>query len=426
MKKTTIRITLSAAAIVIAACTFVLLHRPQVIKLSDGTKLTFLGVTYGKHHVAPKAKVAGGRRTGRNTVDSTNNTLVVWVMAEHKPNQWPNYTLLAYDHANTAAVGTWSRNNSQLKNGVDVQAFMFDAYPRWDRKLTLRAMSWNGNQRISKESFTVPNPGRATTIPAWKADKLPIAQSDGDLEVTLTRLTFGHSGFMGSATSKDAANKAVGATFHTVQNGTVVTNWQPVRVEMSDAAGNQVVNNSWSNSRNKDGDAEMTFQPSLWPDHAPWKLNVEMSRTSGFSDSELWSVTNLPVQPGDWNQLWNYNNPRQGKTNSVAFAETTLNDIHLKIFPAIRIQQGGGNDRQGGLRIQCDPNLPPGTRLTATATDEQGRKLENWGPNENNGSYVVQFPNVRNAATLNLTIAVHKSRFVEYTATPDPANSTGR
>ena len=59
--------------------------KPQVITLNDGTKLTLVGVTYGKHHVAPKIKMAGGRaRSGGTRVDSANNTVVVWIEAEHK------------------------------------------------------------------------------------------------------------------------------------------------------------------------------------------------------------------------------------------------------------------------------------------------------------------------------------------------------
>ena len=42
----------------------------------------------------------------------------------------------------------------------------------------------------------------------------------------------------------------------------------------------------------------MTYQWGLWPDVSPWKLRVEMSQTSGFNDDELWTVTNVPVNPG--------------------------------------------------------------------------------------------------------------------------------
>ena len=49
----------------IAVDAFLWLRKPQIITLSDGTKLTLLGVTYGKHHVAPKIKIAGRARGSR-------------------------------------------------------------------------------------------------------------------------------------------------------------------------------------------------------------------------------------------------------------------------------------------------------------------------------------------------------------------------
>ena len=133
-------------------------------------------------------------------------------------------------------------------------------------------------------------------------------------------------------TKDDPMSKAVLAAFHTEQKGVVVTNWQPVRIETSDATGNNVVNNSWSNSRDENGDATMTYQWGLWPDEPAWKLRVEMSRTSGFNDDELWKVENLPVKPGSQQDMWNYGG-QDGRANS-AFAETNLNDIHVKVFPA--------------------------------------------------------------------------------------------
>ena len=140
----------------IAAGAFLWLWRPQVIKLTDGTKLTFIGVTYGKHHVAPKITVAGKttRGNGGARIDSTNDTAVVWIEAETKPNQYPNYQLLVYDKANTACVSTYARTQSQIKNGVNIQGFMLDAYPRWDRKMILRFMS-HGQRRGARLQGTI-------------------------------------------------------------------------------------------------------------------------------------------------------------------------------------------------------------------------------------------------------------------------------
>ena len=58
-------------------------------------------------------------------------------------------------------------------------------------------------------------------------------------------------------------------------------------------------------------------------------------------------------------------------------------------------------------------------RMTlAKVTDEQGRDLQSWGANGGGGNYVFQLQDVRDAKTLNITLALHKSRFVEFTAKP--------
>jgi hypothetical protein len=217
----------------------------------------------------------------------------------------------------------------------------------------------------------------------------------------------------------DPINKAVLAAFRTEQKGIVVTNWQPFRIETSDATGNRIFNNSWSNTREGD-EAVMTYQWGLWPDESAWKLRVEMSRTSGFNDDELWTVENIPVNSGRQQDLWGYNN-RRGNTNA-AFAETTLNGIHLKLFPATQFtdENYGNGQKRGGLRVQIDPE-PEGVQMRMTlakVTDEQGRDLQSWGANGGGGNYVFQLQDVRDAKTLNITLALHKSRFVEFTAKP--------
>jgi len=144
-----------------------------------------------------------------------------------------------------------------------------------------------------------------------------------------------------------------------------------------------------------------------------------MSRTSGFNDGEAWTVTNVPVQAGTWNDAMNPS--LRGSRTNAAVAETTLNGIHLKLFPAIQItdQNSGNGQRQGGIRVTTEPNnLPDGYRLSILATDEQGRELQGWGPNGGGGNYTEQIQNLGANKTLTVTVAVHKSRFVEFTVTP--------
>jgi hypothetical protein len=398
------------------------LRRPQVITLKDGSKLTLLGVEYGKHHKFPTVKTTGRRvGGGPNSFDTTNDTLVVWISNEHKGNQWENIQVLAYDKRGTACVGNWGGGYSrQIKNGVDVMGVQLDAFPRRGRKIYLGIMSYGQRgQQISTSKFVVSNPTRGP-FPKWTPDSLADTQSDGDLDVTLTRLAYGASFNRGAGSANDPINKAVQTAFHTEQKGVVVTNWQPVHIETSDATGNHVVNNSWSNSRDENGDATMTYQWGLWPDEPAWKLRVEMSRTSGFNDDEIWSVTNAPINPGSQQDLWSGGG--RNKTNS-AFAETTLDGIHLKLYPAIQFtDQNFNGQKQGGFRIDADP-APDGMRLTiVSATDEQGHELQSWNAGYGyGGNYTIQLQNLRNAKLLNLTIALHKSRFVEFTVQPQKA-----
>src|SRR5208283_916261 len=121
----------------------------------------------------------------------------------------------------------------------------------------------------------------------------------------------------------------------------------------------------------------MTYQWGLWPDESPWKLRVEFSKQSGFSDDELWTVQNVPVNRGSQQDLWN-NGPNS--RTKPAFAETTLEGIHLKLFPAIQFtnQMSGNGGNPGGFRVQADQPLD-GMQLTLVkATSDQGRDLQSY------------------------------------------------
>ena len=407
----------------IAVGTIAWLSRPQVITLKDGSKMTLVGVTYGKHHVAPKIKVASRARNGGGWIDSTNDTIVVWFLSQQKGvRSGPNNQLIVYDPANTGCVSSWARDLTQIRNGTTLEGFLLDAFPKRDRKIVLRVASWNnsgGGMQVAKGQFVISNPARGP-FPQWAPGPLPSTQSDGDLNVTLTRLIYGVEGFnRGTGVSaKDPMNKAVLAAFRTEQNGVVMTNWQPYRIAMSDATGNHIQNNSWSNRRDND-EAVMVYQYGLWPDEPAWKLNVEMTRTSGFKDDEIWTVKDLPVKAGPQQELYSYT--RNSRTNG-AFAETTLNGVHLKIFPAVQFtdQNLGNGQKMGGLRLLVDPD-PDNLQMRmgiGSLTDEQGRSLQNWGPNGGGGTETIQIQDMRNAKTLNVTIAIHKSRFVEFTVKP--------
>ena len=153
---------------------------------------------------------------------------------------------------------------------------------------------------------------------------------------------------------------------------------------------------------------------------------MEFTRASGFSDEEVWAVTNVPVQPGtqqDVQNAWNGNWNSTGKSKP-AFAETTVNGIHLKLFSAIQYQDqnnGGGQSVSFSLKADPDPESS-GLRLTVLkVADDQGHDLQNRGSSWGGGNYQYQYANARNVKALNLTFVVHKSRYVEFTVKPEKA-----
>src|SRR6185295_15939236 len=107
----------------------------QIITLDDGTKLTLLGTTYGYRHAPPHSEKLGTR----NWINTASNTTVVWIETEHEPSKWPSFELLVSDRSNTACVNIErSSPGTHVKNGVDIQGFALNAFPRWDKDSILR------------------------------------------------------------------------------------------------------------------------------------------------------------------------------------------------------------------------------------------------------------------------------------------------
>ena len=430
---------LSIVAILIiglAAGAFWWLRRPQIITFDNGDKLTLLKVDYGKKHAPPdvKVKTTPGTRTRRgNSFTTPNDTLVLWVRQEHDPQQYANFQYYLYDMAGTACAVSFGYGGGG-RQGSEVVGVQFQAFPRREGKFTVRVQeNGNGGPEMADQKFIIRNPARGS-FPTWTAEPLPDTQQDDDFSATLTKLVAGAAMpyQRDQDDADDAANKGVQVTFHAERSGNAVTNWEPVSVQTSDATGNQTSWNSMPNSgipgaQWNDTEGSMTYQYGLWPDEAAWKLRMEFSQKSDFADNELWSVQNIPLEPGRQQDFYNYGGRRQ-QTNSV-FAETDLNGFHLKIFTPKQFTDAGQNAYlQGGLAIQVTPSLTNGMRMTLVKlTDDQTNDIANMNQGWNGGgvqngtTYRYGLRDLGGATNLNLTIALHKSRFVEFTVKPEKA-----
>ena len=353
----------------LAAGAFWWLRRPQVITFSDDSKVTLLAVQYGKRHAPPTVKAPAAStkartpvRSGPGSFTTTNETLVLWVRQEYDAtqNQFHNFQYCVYDKAETAAMQTFGRNYGNGRQGNEIVAVQIDAFPRRQGKFVVRVQeNGNGGQEMSDKKFVIANPVRGS-FPKWMAEPLPTTKSDDDLSVTLTRLVSGADTPINRSRGNpdDAMNKGVQAVLHVERGGKPVANWEPVSVETSDATGNQSKTiqvgqngwqNGWANSSWWNGDDTFIYQWGLWPDSRRGKSNLNCEQ-SGFGSDEQWTVQNIPLQPGRQQDF--LNSARNSRTNAVV-AETDLNGVHLKIFPAKQFTDVGQNNyQQGGFTIR--------------------------------------------------------------------------
>jgi hypothetical protein len=405
----------------------------QIIIMEDGTKLTLLGTTFGNHHMAPGYE---NLRTA-NWIYTAPDTTVVWIEEEPEPGKQPIYELLVSDRANTGCVNIEARQRSFVKPGVSLQNFVLSAFPRWETETILRVRPYRGT--VVKGEFVLTNPVPGT-FAQWTPKPLPDTESDGDLEVTLTKLVAGvpvpHYQGRTNGPFSDPANQCVHLDFDFRENGQSTTNWEPWPVQTTDAAGN------WSsgliygyptngifpkNPLNHVSDGYY-FQPGLWPNQ-PWKVRLEFIQRSGFSDDEMVTFTNLPVKTGsqqDWDDEWTAWNI--GKTNfPFTITSATVKGVHLKLLPPLLLQDqySTGHPKDVSIIIGADANFDPkGMNLTVVAaTDDQGREL--WHPFGVPwaGHYSMEFARVNaDIKSLNLTLALHRSRFVEFTVKPEKAS----
>ena len=415
----------------LAASAYWWMSRPQIITFSDDAKVTLLAVQYGKRHAPPTVKASPTATNrpvarGRGSFTTTDDTLVLWVreQSDASNNQYHNFQYYVYDKAGTACVQTYGRNYSGGRQGNGIVAVQFDAFPRREGKFIVRVQEQSNNgQEMADQKFVIANPVRGS-LSKWAADPLPSTKDDDDVSVTLTKLVAGADMpyQRNQDNADDAANKGVQAVFHVERNGKPVSNWNAVSVDTTDATGNKVSGgisqNNW-----QDSDDTVIYQYGLWPDEAAWKVKFELSQQSDFADSELWNVQNLPVLPGKQQEMYNYGGNRRQTPASHAFAETDLNGYHLKLFPAKEFTDAGNNNwMEAGLFVEANPEVADGWRMTVKVTDTETNEIQcneyNNFRNNNVSSYRFRLQDLSGLTNLNVSIALHKSRFVEFTTKP--------
>jgi len=430
------------------AAALALLNPPlQTVTLADGTKLTLEKVACGKR---PDLKGWSGNFYEN---DNTNGTLNIWLQRQYPPGKHAAadyHFVLVGESGYSASEPTWNMFHSAGSNqssrnfflniiyqiwnrfhparkNQDTEFISFDSFPRRDANLTLQIRQWPDSptaeefteevtnrdywKKTVKGEFHFSNPARGP-FQNWQPLPLPATARDGDLEITLTKLVFGISEHRGGELHpSDPDDRAVSAAFLIKQNGRVATNWLPVHIDEWDATGNHAANNEWE-SRLQGNEAVMQYQWGLPSGEPAWKLRAEFSRTSGFSDDELLAFTNVPIVTDKVYLV----DQIPGITD--AFAKKNFAGTVVYVFSVRKSEDPDDNGKEQ-LRFEVNPPLEGLGLKLLKVTDERGGEvgqfLKSWGVS----TYNYELKNPGDAKMVNVTLALHKSRFVEFTVKPE-------
>jgi hypothetical protein len=318
------------------------------------------------------------------------------------------------------AMGVMSSGNGI--SGYCVEGFAAPGFPRRGRTLTFSFYEQVKGKWQQAADFTVPNPAMGS-YPQWTAESLPAARTNEDLTVSLEAFQSGLSSSRPQEFRPAASNElgATRAVLKITQTGRETNSWRPKTVEISDATGNQWIQwvqgvRLWHSETND----EMVFDDLLWPGENAWKVKVELSQVGDFAPEEVCTFTNVPL-------------PEAGQVISLS-DRLMIGKTELKLgnISGISAEQPG-NLKWGTVKGEINvsvgvaPVTRKGDRLTmVSVTDDSGEYLKVHPDIGYDGApeQLFAFKPPKDAKAVNITFALHKSRYVEFLARPEfPTNA---
>ncbi len=386
-------------------------NQPTAVELANGRTVTLLQISYARDHYPPGnawmrfaqmfpefiTKPLGLR--GRGGISRTNKTLVAWLLW-NKPNARVRY--MAEDaRGNTVEAHGW-RSSKTLPDGRVLEGVEIPVFPKRSSRFVLVAEPEQDSRTGNRARFEVRNPAR-DSYPVWPAYPYPITTTNGNMEFTLKRLVL--------PSPNSASSDYTEAAFLVIEDGEITTNWFVEKIYMTDATGNSAENNNWMTS-NEGDETIIRYKWPLFPEET-WRLRVEFSRraSASFATNELWTITEIPIPA----------------TNGV---ETQMMQSHqvqnlTVLGRSLSVSASGGGRRESILKASAGPDSD-GYRLTVVhAIDQNGKELwtsrRSWS---SGGDYSFAVELEGESKTLDITLALQQSRFVEFIAKPAVAPET--
>jgi hypothetical protein len=338
------------AALAFAAIGLCLLQRPpppQRITLSTGAQYRLVGVTYGTEHahgpilarLVNKLPASVGNfvqrklgsrlgtacsfstpqpalgvwfePVGTNTGPGMNIRMPIGIASSSRGASSTLQAMLADEHGVLAGnIGETAVALALPRTSWSPFPIFFPVVPKRSRVIeccffAVPAGPEGAYREIGRVHFPNPEFGRFAT---WKAEPLPATQRVGDLAVRLehfttgkpapgTRLNFltGNPAPGTHLTKFQSAQKGeetwTGFDFTLGAPGGAETNWALHSADLSDPGRNHL-RRYWSL---RDQWPYQFMAGTLWSDESAWRLKLEWKRKTGFAPADLVTFTNVPL-----------------------------------------------------------------------------------------------------------------------------------
>ena len=324
------------------------------------------------------------------------------------------------DEQSNAFDACWGASTLGME-GATVHCWHIASFPRRSPFLHVQFMAARTNGDWAKEAeFKIPNPAFGS-YSQWDAQPLPVTSESGDLAVTLKEFRSGEkmSGRRGRGDDSVAARKTQ-LLFTFAEKGVSSDDWRVQKLTLSDATGNHwspyldLIHQDFNWSTN----GAVEFFGALWPGEKAWKLELEVVRSRGFQPSELWEMEFQLPRPGTLLNLTNQWESDGQKVELVGIASPKRE--FTGDFKWIAKWWGQNQDKVYSLAVKLGPDVA-GHRLEfVRAVDQKGAevKLIQHGSQDEDKQALFLRPG-EEAESVKLTLALQRSRFVQFLARPD-------
>jgi hypothetical protein len=429
-------VVLAFAAVVASIWLLPTKPHPGPWKLSDGSRLSLAGVTYGKKHtmrygngiadylypiLSPALRKKFGCKVA-TVVTSDTNAVVLWFLDKDLKNTGTAIKGIRFFPHTIFHFSTVDKNGTEfafhsfpisevLWNTTNVlQGFELPYFPRRENNIRIRIYEFRDLSHPVAE-FTIPNRA-STNYPVWTAAPLPVRVRTNDLDVSLLKLE--------TIPGKSPSGSYARAEFRFTRNDELCDDWTIYQVTARAATSEGVPSEVWNELRPGRQTISVNFKMALWTEET-WKLTAELWRKTNYPPAECWTTGGVAV-------------PGEGQTNYLN-AATNLYGKNVELV-AIRggplVGKSDGHTYRRAVLVLRSPMGVSDARVRlAEVTDNLGRKvafemdLETADPLGGIGTldkeYILNIPD--DAKTLDITAAYTKTVFVDFMARPVLANA---